>query len=434
MRERNMFKLICLSLALVLAISLAFGTTVLAAKRVKLTAMNVTRGPADKWFEEQFEKLYPDIDLEFQNKPFPDIFHHIQVAMEAGGSDPDCIITDAPLLFPYTFRGWLKSLDDLVDPERIKDTNEGELKAARYQGKLMAMPITLATSVWYYNKDMFDAAGLTYPPAAPESPTWEYVLEAAKKLVKKDASGQVVTWGMIIDQEDRPYEMLPLIGSLGGKYVGDDGLTVKEIIDSQPWKEAFSWYADVYLKWKVSPETQHPWPADMFVQSKLAQMSMGPWALGYIWQQKPQFRWGITGFPHFAKGKVVYNNGGWRWGINPGTDSLDAAVKFVNFMTSPETEWRWFYDYDGDFPASKTIGDKVLNHPDFQEWPLSAAKAEILCSQQDTVARAPTPAYLEYETIFIREANNIRHGKDINTALQNMIRDMELEFQKYRRK
>jgi len=430
--QRKVLKLICLTLILSLVLSLICVTIALAAKKVKLTAMNVTRGPADKWFEEEFEKLYPNIDLEFQNKPWPDIYTHIQVAMEAGRADPDCIITDAPLVFPYTFRGWLLPLDDLVDPERIKDTNEGELKAARYQGKLMAMPITLATSMWYYNKDMFDEAGLAYPPEAPESPTWEYIVEAAKKLVKKDASGQVITWGMIIDQEDRPYEMLPLIGSLGGKYVSDDGLSVKGIITSQPWKEAFKWYADLYLKWKVSPNTQHPWAADMFVQGKVAQMSMGPWALAYLWDQKPKFRWGITGFPHFAKGKVVYNNGGWRWGVNPRTDVLDAAIKFVNFMTTPEVEWKWFRDYHGDFPASNTIGDRILHHPDYDEWPLRAARLEILCAQQDTVARARTPAYLEYETIFIREANNIRHGKDIDTALQDMERDIELEMQKYR--
>lgn len=414
-------------------ISLASTTSVFPSEKVSLDVIIINYGPAIRMFKEEFEKKYPDIDLTLAGKPWPSIYKDIQVTMVAGGPKPDCIIVDPPYFAPYQFRGWLRPLDDVIDPERLKDIYPWSLEAARYQGKLYALPHVLAVSAWYYNKDMFDAVGLAYLPAAPESPTWEYIVEAAKKLVKKDASGQVVTWGMIIDQEDRPYEVLPLIGSLGGQYVGKDGLTVRGIMNSQPWKDAYSWYVDLYRKWRVSPNTKHPWAPDMFLGGQLAQMEIGPWSLPYLWEREPEFPWGMTGVPHFEKGNPMVTIGGWFWGINPRTDNLDAAVKWLHFISDPEIEWKWYHDYAGDFAASTTVHRRLMKDVKYQEWPFSAAREIVRIADSGyTVPFPTTPAYFEYEDIFIRESSNMRQGKDIDAALKDMENSIEIEMERYR--
>ena len=71
-------------------------------------------------------------------------------------------------------------------------------------GKTWGIPFQRSTIVMYYNKDAFRDAGLdpNQPPA-----TWDELAAMGKKLVKKDASGQVKRWGVMIPSTGYPYWM-----------------------------------------------------------------------------------------------------------------------------------------------------------------------------------------------------------------------------------
>jgi fructooligosaccharide transport system substrate-binding protein len=49
---------------------------------------------------------------------------------------------------------------------------------------------------------------------------------------------QVDVWGFQWEQTTAPYQLLPLIGSLGGEYIGEDGLSVDGVVNSDPWIQA----------------------------------------------------------------------------------------------------------------------------------------------------------------------------------------------------
>ena len=145
----------------------------------------------------KFEEEFPGIKLEVQVRPFPDIFNHIEVAMQAESADPDVVPIDAPLVYPYAYKGWLEPLDEWIPRDLVDQHAQIEVDSGTYNGQLVAAPHQISIDLCIYNKDMFEEAGLALPPQVPESMTWEELVPAAQKLVKKDAAGNVVTLSLI---------------------------------------------------------------------------------------------------------------------------------------------------------------------------------------------------------------------------------------------
>lgn len=86
-------------------------------------------------------------------------------------------------------------VQDLIDKEKLDIIGDLEPAVARYYtigGKLYSMPFNSSAPVMYFNTNAFKEAGLD-----PEKTVWTYdeVLDAAKKLTKKDASGKVTQYG-----------------------------------------------------------------------------------------------------------------------------------------------------------------------------------------------------------------------------------------------
>ena len=86
-------------------------------------------------------------------------------------------------------------VQDLIDQEKLDMLRDLEPAVARYYtigGKLYSMPFNSSAPVMYFNANAFKEAGLD-----PTKTVWTYdeVIEAAKKLTKKDASGKVTQYG-----------------------------------------------------------------------------------------------------------------------------------------------------------------------------------------------------------------------------------------------
>ena len=88
-------------------------------------------------------------------------------------------------------------VQDFIDKEGLKLVDDLEPAVARYYtigGKLYSMPFNSSAPVMYFDKNAFKEVGLD-----PEKKIWTYdeILDAAKKLTKKDASGKVERTGVV---------------------------------------------------------------------------------------------------------------------------------------------------------------------------------------------------------------------------------------------
>lgn len=87
---------------------------------------------------------------------------------------------------PWAARGAMTPLDDWIvrDNFDLSRFNQNMVDSMRWDGKLWQIPYSLNTCVLFYNKDLFDKAGLAYPTTDWNDKSWtiDAFIELAKKL------------------------------------------------------------------------------------------------------------------------------------------------------------------------------------------------------------------------------------------------------------
>src|SRR6266481_5759080 len=77
----------------------------------------------------------------------------------------------------YAKDGLLYSADEILSPKTKEDFLDAFARGGEYQGKLYGFPILASARAFFYNKDLFEKAGLTSPPR-----TWDEFVQAARKI------------------------------------------------------------------------------------------------------------------------------------------------------------------------------------------------------------------------------------------------------------
>ena len=209
-------------------------------------------------------------------------------AAMTAGELPDIFYVGPEAVRSYVDNGYVQPLDDLVDATAVDNLWPAIKSAYMYDGSnigsgsLYCLPKDLSCFAFAYNKDLFDEAGLEYPD--PENPyTWEEFADVCQKLTKdKDGDGEIDQWGVA---NANAFGFTPYVYGNGGQFLNDD--QTKVVIDeNQNFKDAFQYYTDLTLKYKVTPTVEQDT------------------ALGGIDQ------WGVANANAFGFTPYVYGNGG----------------------------------------------------------------------------------------------------------------------------
>ncbi|WP_214627707.1 ABC transporter substrate-binding protein [Paenibacillus agaridevorans] len=280
-----------------------------------------------------FETKNPTIDVEYMHMP-ADYVGKMNT-MLAGGTAPDVLYVPDGDFGRWVSAGLLMPIDNYVESSNIDigDMWESGLKRYKYDGKktgegeLYALPKDIGPIVLYYNKELFDAAGVPYPSA--ENPmTFDELLETAK-LLTKDETG---------DGKPEQYGMGPAwwegwIWGNGGKILSDDR---KEfMMHEKAATDALQFAADLRNKHGVSPDTralQAMNDGQMFETGKLAMMQQGRWMVPTY--RKLDFDWDVA--PNPTNGQWDGHSGSVGLGIYSKTANADAAFKLVEYLGGPE--------------------------------------------------------------------------------------------------
>ncbi|MGQ9629246.1 MAG: ABC transporter substrate-binding protein [bacterium] len=197
-----------------------------------------------------FNQKYPDIKAETVYIP-QDYAIKLQT-MIAGGNAPDVMKLTAGEFRDWLLRDVFMDLTPLFqkDPEaKLDDFVEIKVENFSVGGKVYGLSGCVEPTVMFYNKDLFDKAGIAYPPADPEKPwTWDQFLEVAKKLTKEEG-GKIVQWGVEFTHEW--YGWMPMVWSNGGDMYNADA--TKMILNEPKAVEAIQRVADLEIKHKVDP-------------------------------------------------------------------------------------------------------------------------------------------------------------------------------------
>lgn len=298
-------------------ISIVFGTIeTMPAQRESLTGIL-----------ESFHKKYPDIKVKIQYGDFQKL--HIQMA---GDTAPDVFYYLGAILPPIAKSGQVLCVESLFSEEERKDLEDffpSSLDSCRYKGELYAMPIQVSIGTLFYNKDIFDKEGISYPD---ENWTWDEFLEAASKLTKDfDGDGRIDQYGTT-----RPNWGV-LMQSYGVKFFNYD---VTEILFNTPeFRDCLQYLADLNLKHKVIPTESEI--KEMGGVGNTTLFSMGRVAIceGSIWMLSEfakikDFKWDIALMPRGKKRVASISTG--ILCISSQTKHPKEAWQFVKFYTSKE--------------------------------------------------------------------------------------------------
>ncbi len=333
---------------------------------------------------------------------YGDTLTKIQTTIKGGGTPPDVAVLLSTDLYSLVDSDAVMPLDDLVKAAGgdtyLADFYPAFLANARYQNHVWSLPFQRSTVVWFYNKDLFKAAGLD-----PNKPPTNYqeLVSAAQKLTKKDASGKVTTWGFEVSSDGIPYwSFQPFAIGSGANVVGT--AANKVTFDSPVVAQALQDVVDLQGKYQVMPPGILLWanlPND-FVNGQAAIIMHSSGSLANILKQA-KFDVGVT-VPVGAKGLGTTTGGGNMYilkGIP--ADRQAAAWKFIQFMSAADIQADWSIN-TGYIPGRKSAMDT------------QAMKDYIAKTPQATVAASG----LQYANAELAAHNNAQIQKALGDAVQ----------------
>lgn len=266
-----------------------------------------------------FEAENPDIKINYTTAPFDSYFTKLQTDF-AAGNPPDVFDINYENFVTFAARDTLLPVADLLSEETKNTFYPAALDAFNYEGSQYGLPITFSTVVLFYNKDLFDAAGVAYPNA---DWTWDDVIAAGEKLT--DVSKRV--WGIF--QPVQFWEFYKVAAAAGGGLEVGDSVA----IDTPENQAALHYLVDKIQVSKIMPsdaEMSGVGDADLFKNGQLGMIVTGIWMFDAF--KDTSFSWDIAVEPtgmqkatHFFSNAAV---------IAKNTANPEAALKWVEFLAS----------------------------------------------------------------------------------------------------
>ena len=239
------------------------------------------------------------------------------------------------------------AFDDIsgVDKNWLNSFYPALMANGNIEGKTWGIPFQRSTIVAYYNKDLFRAAGLD--PEAPPT-TWDEIISMGKTLTKDG------TYGLMIPSTGYPYWMFQALAIQNGKEVmSNDGLTT--YFDDQTVIDTLDFWKSLSTEHGIMPEGTVEWGTlrQAFLEGKTAMMWHSTGNLTAV-KNNASFDFGVAELPaNVRKGSPT---GGGNFYVFKETSSEEraAALKLIEFMTSPEQAAAWSIatGYMGVSPAA----------------------------------------------------------------------------------
>ena len=275
----------------------------------------------------------------------------------ATNTAPELVLFGVENLAPYVSNDSLEDISDFWETTGVDKNNflENVTELSYVDGKLYGTPMQYNVSYLYWNKDLFEAAGLD--PNTPPT-TLEELADYAVKLTDPSKN----QYGLALPTNATYMQFL---WANGGD--ADDPNTNTNLLNSEANLKTLEWLQDLAVNKKVTPLNITGADADTMLQAgQIAMYMSGPWQINGLRTQGINF--GIA--PCVAGSAGAYSPaGGCSYVIPKGTDAAkkEAAYKFMKYWLTDEILKEW--SQRNGFPVwSKTLAedediknDEVLN-------------------------------------------------------------------------
>ena len=294
------------------------------------------------------------------NEEHPDI----QVVLEAYGSDFDTKISasmgsgDAPdVMYMWNYPAYhegLEPLDSYIEKEGEdykKNFYSTLWNYNSYDGQIYGLPVGFTTHCVYYNKDLFEKAGVEEPK---DGWTWEDLEEKAKKI--NEATG---VKGFSFSMKPDPYDYEMYLWSNGTAYCDKEG-KMEGYVNSDKALETYKMFQDMAKDgYAVATEKSG---SDEFESGQTAMFVYGAWAVKKYTEAGVNF--GLAKLPSFGTEKSASILSSSGVAIAKSSKNKEAAWEFVKYWTDEENNKSRI---GTEFPVLVSVveSEKILDKPEY---------------------------------------------------------------------
>lgn len=278
-----------------------------------------------------FNEIHPDITVDIQLTPWADYWTKLQTAV-AGGEAFDVFWLNSANCPVYASAGALVPLDSIFegDDGLNRDNYPAQiLDLYNYQGVQYGSPREYDTIALFYNKDIFDAAGIDYPD---DTWTWDTFREVAEQL--HDEANGIYGVGLHLSGQEN-YTNFVLQNE--GRYLNDE-LDACVVADEVVAGEALQWVTEFYadgLTPGVDIQQGNPAPDTLFPGGVVAMLPGGSFrAKTYHDLIEGGLNVDVAPLPQGTRrATVIHGLGNVVWS---GSQNIGAAVEFARFLGGEE--------------------------------------------------------------------------------------------------
>jgi multiple sugar transport system substrate-binding protein len=302
-----------------------------------------------------FEAENSNIDVKLETQSWDDIYNVMTTKIQ-NNKAPDILELDAagPA---YASDDLLYKAEEIVSPETYADIEPAFIDSAKIDGQAYGVPTVASTRALFYNKTLFQQAGITAPPK-----TWDELLDAAKKI--SALGGGVYGYGMPLGSEEAQAETSIWAYGAGAAWEKDGKMT----IDTPEAKEALT-----FMKKMIDEGATQPNPGatdrtpllDVFIQGKIGMIEGLPPIVGQINEKNPNLDWEIAPSPTKDGEPVTLGVADYFVGFNKDEDKQESIAKFLDFFYQQDNYVK-FNDNEGFIPATKSGAEAASAKPELK--------------------------------------------------------------------
>ncbi len=293
-------------------------------------------------FDTLFMKRHPNITIKAENTPFTNYLQKY-IAQAAGGTLPDVMYCQFAWAQQFIAQGAISPLDDYIarQPDfNLSDFTKPSMGFYQRGGKQYGIAYDCGPGLLYYNKDIFDKAGVKYP-------TNDWTIDDLKQAATKLSSGTGRNKIFGIDGTPNPSDggIAPnYLAPFGGQYVDEPAETMS-LIDRPEAVQAMQWWLEIRLKYNAVPS---PAEAQGFQIQQLTPFTLGrsamrldgSWATPPL-SQNARFKWDFALWPKGPKGRTTFAEGS-AYLIPVKSQQKDAAWIYLNeFLSTSGQMFMW---------------------------------------------------------------------------------------------
>jgi multiple sugar transport system substrate-binding protein len=372
--KNNLFKMLALFVA-VSTLLAACGGAPAAKEPVKITIFVGFGAGSDpdsmealKKIAEEFNASHKDIQMEFTFSTWEEHAAKFSTLL-AGDLAPD-------LAFPIGIQGIAEFYDEWIDVAPfIKadnyDTSDfygPAVQLLQYKDKTIGVPVGVYTSVIFYNEDLFDKAGLDYPPSAYGDASWTYdkLIELAKPLtVDENGNGptspdfdatKINQWGW--GGWDGPFRVVPR--KFGGNPLGMDDEYKTAEMNMGGYLEGAQFIHDAIWETHVAPTSEELSSSfggadNPFEGGSTAMWETFSW-IAYAYPTFNNFNWNVAPIPAGPHGDIVSPTNADTFAISAHSKHPKEAWEVAKWLIEPDMLKRLCGIF-GCIPSRKSLAD-----------------------------------------------------------------------------